>query len=131
MPRLRLFLTRIAGSFADLVRSSSVYRRTMIASVLLVAATLALPAWKIVPMRVSEPFIPLHYNVYIGIDRFGPWYYAFIPGVLGATLLVVNTVFQAVFYRRERMLSTFFAVATVFAEGMLCVAMVLTVLLNL
>jgi hypothetical protein len=43
----------------------------------------------------------------------------------------VNTVFQAVFYRQEKVLSAFFAVATVFAELTLFVAMMLSVLLNL
>lgn len=131
MRALPTVLNRLASSFADLVRSSALFRWTAAVSLALVILTLALPAWKIAPLSESAPFIPLHYNIYIGIDRFGPWYYAFIPGALGATLLVVNAVFQAVFFRRERVLSSFFAVATVFAESMLFVAIVLTVLLNL
>ncbi|OGL66579.1 hypothetical protein A2856_02760 [Candidatus Uhrbacteria bacterium RIFCSPHIGHO2_01_FULL_63_20] len=131
MTRFSDAIRRTISSYADLIRSSALYRYTTIASLVLVALTVALPAWKIMPLRETAPFIPLHYNIYIGIDRFGPWYFAFVPGALGATLLVVNTLFQAVFFRRERVLSSFFAVATVFAEVALFVAIVLTVLLNL
>lgn len=131
MRALLTVFSRLSSSLAELARGSALFRWSALASAVLVALTLALPAWKVAPLRESAPFIPLHYNIYIGIDRFGPWYYAFIPGALGLTLLVVNTVFQAVFYRRERVLSSFFAAATVFAEAMLFVSIVLTVLLNL
>ena len=129
--KLRSPFIRAKDALVDLVKTSKFYRRTVLASLILVILTFAVPAWKIVPIREEAPFIPLHYNIYIGIDRFGPWYYVFIPGALGLTLLFVNTVFQAVFYRREKVLSAFFAVATVFAELTLFVAMVLSVLLNL
>jgi hypothetical protein len=129
--KLRLPFIRAKDALVDLVKTSKFYRWTALASLVLVVLTFAVPAWKIVPIRQAAPYIPLHYNIYIGIDRFGPWYYVFIPGVLGLTLLFVNTVFQAVFYRREKVLSAFFAVATAFAELTLFVAMALSVLLNL
>lgn len=118
-------------AFRELMGASHLYRVTAILSLIFVILTIALPAWKILPRREELLFIPLHYNIYIGIDRFGPWYHAFIPAVLGATLLFVNVIFEAVFFRRERVLSLFFAVATVLAELVLFVSIVLTVLLNL
>ncbi|MBU1705572.1 hypothetical protein KKG19_02495, partial [Patescibacteria group bacterium] len=72
-----------------------------------------------------------HYNIYFGIDRFGPWYYIFVPAALGGTLLIINLIFQTAFFRRESVLSYFFAVATVFSEIMLFVAMIFIVLLNI
>jgi hypothetical protein len=127
----RSLVIRWKDAFVDLARTSGFFRWTTLVSLALVILMFAVPAWKIVPLHEVSPFIPLHYNIYIGIDRFGPWYYVFLPGVLGLTLLFVNTVFQAVFYRREKVLSAFFAVATAFAELTLFVAMVLSVLLNL
>ena len=41
-------------------------------------------------MVQENPFIPLHYNIYLGIDRFGPWYNVFIFPVLGFVFLVLN-----------------------------------------
>ena len=107
------------------------YRRTAVASGILLVLTIALPVWRILPMAGQKPFIPLHYNVYVGVDAFGPWYDIFVLPVLGAALLVVNLIFQAVFFERERVLSAFFAVATLVTELVLLVAMVLIVLLNL
>lgn len=141
-------------SFGDLMKSSAVYRRTAVASLVFVLLTGLLPLWRILPMALvpndfSDPektfrlfgwapsylfgnlALPLHYNIYSGIDRFGPWYYVFAPAVLGAALLLINLVFEAAFFRREHVLSYFFACATVFAELVLLVAVVLIVLLNL
>ena len=115
----------------NLLRSSALYRRTAVASGILLVLTIALPVWRILPMAGQKPFIPLHYNVYVGVDAFGPWYDIFVLPVLGAALLVVNLIFQAVFFERERVLSAFFAVATLVTELVLLVAMVLIVLLNL
>lgn len=122
---------RAALSITDLYRASRIYRYTTIISLVFIVLSFALPAWKIYPLRDMHPYIPLHYNIYLGPDRFGPWYHTFIPGVLGFTLLIINILFQAVFFRREHVLSLFFAIATVVAELILFVATVLTVLLNL
>jgi len=122
---------QLRRAFVDLFASSPVYRRTAILSALLVAFMTLLPVWRIMPIASDKPFIPLHYNIYLGVDRFGPWYGVFLLPAIGATLLVINVMFEAVFFRREHVLSKFFAYATVFSEIVLFAAMVLIVLLNL
>lgn len=124
-------IARSRDAFRDLMASSPAYRRTAIVSLVLVLLTFLLPLWRIAPMASQQPFIPLHYNVYFGIDRFGPWYYVFVPAALGAALLLVNLIFEAVFFRHERVLSYFFAGATMFTELVLLVSVVMIVLLNL
>jgi len=115
----------------DLLKTSKLYRRTTIVSGVLLLMTLALPVWKILPISGDNPYIPLHYNVYMGIDESGPWQRVFVLPAIGLVLLVVNSILQVVFYKREKVLSTFFAVATVATEAILLVSMVLIVLLNL
>lgn len=115
----------------DLIRTSKLYRRTTVVSGVLLILTLALPAWKIVPIGSETPFIPLHYNVYMGVDEFGAWQNVFALPAIGAAILVVNTALQAMFFKRERILAVFLAVATVVSELVLLVSMVLIVLLNL
>ncbi len=122
---------RAPHAIRDLMAASALYRRTAFVSAVLVLLAFVLPLWRIVPLAREQPFIPLHYNIYFGIDRFGPWYYVFAPAALGLALLLVNLVFEAVFFRRERVLSSFFAGATVFGEAVLFVSVVLIVLLNL
>lgn len=118
-------------SIKDLLHTSAFYRRTATASGILLLLMIILPIWRILPIARDNPFIPLHYNVYVGIDSFGPWYGIFTLPFLGAALFITNLIFQAVFYRREHVLSIFFAIATIVTESVLLVAMVLIVLLNL
>ncbi len=124
-------LRSFGHSVWDLMRSTPLYRRTALLSALFVLLTLLLPLWRILPLATDRPFIPLHYNVHFGIDQFGPWYDIFRIPALGLALFIVNIFFQAAFYRREHVLSKFFAIATVVSEFILFVAMVLIVLLNL
>jgi hypothetical protein len=120
-----------AEALRDLLRTSALYRRTATASGLLLLLMILLPLWRILPIAGDSPYIPLHYNIYVGVDAFGPWYGIFALPFLGSVLYIVNLIFQAVFYRREHVLSMFFAIATLVTESVLLVAMVLIVLLNL
>lgn len=126
----KVFL-QLRRSFVEMMKASPVYRRTAVVSALVVLLTVLLPLWRILPQAKDQPFIPLHYNVYVGVDNFGPWYALFVLPGLGITLLFINLVFEAVFFKREHVLSFFFAYATVFAEIVLLIAMILIVLLNL
>lgn len=123
-------LRRLRDDLIGLYRASSLYKWTTGLSVLFLALTLALPLWRLVPYLPEGQFIPLHYNIYFGVDRFGPWYHLFFLPALGAVLLIINIIFEALFFEREHVLSTFFAAATLFAEIVLFTAMVFIVLLN-
>ena len=117
--------------FRHLLKHSKLFRRTTVVSGALLLLTVALPIWKIIPIGADNPFIPLHYNVYMGIDEFGPWQSVFVLPAIGLVLLLVNVVLQGTLHRHEKVLSTFFAVATVASEAVLLVSMTLIVLLNL
>jgi len=98
-------------------------------SVLFLLGTFFLPVWRILPFAQETPFIALHYNIYLGVDRFGPLNQIFfLPGV-GLALLVLNLIIEARFYRQQKTLSLFFAAATPLLEFVLFVAMVLIVLI--
>jgi len=114
----------------DLFKNSKFYRWITIASAALVALTFALPVWRLLPVLGEEIYIPLHYNIYFGIDRFGPWYYIFILPALGFFLLILNIIFEAIFVKREHILSVFFAITTVVVEAILFGSMLLIVMLN-
>lgn len=46
--------------------------------------------------------IPLHYNIYFGIDLLGPWWYFFILPFAGFATLVINCILSILLYARER-----------------------------
>lgn len=121
---------KLRAALWDLFKNSRFYRWVTISSAVLVVLSFVLPLWLIVPNLGDERYIPLHYNIYFGVDRFGPWYYIFVPPTLGALLLILNVIFEGVYVKREHVLSMFFAVSTIVVETILFGAMVLMVLLN-
>ena len=54
--------------------------------------------WLILGWQVKDfpELIPLHYNIYFGIDSFGTWYQIFLMPLLGLVIIVLN-FFLAIF----------------------------------
>lgn len=103
---------------------------TTIISFFFLVGTMVLPVWRILPLAAESPFIALHYNIYLGVDRFGPISYLFFLPALGLLFLVLNLTIEAWAYRTQKTLSFFFAAATPFLQLVLLAAMVLIVLIN-
>ena len=102
-----------------------------ILSLIFLALDFALPIWRIVPLAATRPYIPLHYNIYLGVDRLGSWNQIFFLPILGSGLFLFNLLLQTAAFQKEKLLATMLAVATVLIEVLLLVAMTLIVLLNL
>ncbi len=130
MPRF-LRLRRLAGTYRDLFRASRLYRWSALASLALVAGMIAIPVLRLVPELQGTTYIPLHYNIYFGIDQFGPWYRVFTLPALGLALFLLNLVFEGIYFHQEHVLAKFFAVMTVATELILFVSVVFIVLLNI
>lgn len=107
------------------------YLWSFVSAFFLWVLVVALPLWRIVPIGATRQFIPLHYNIYFGVDRFGSWKQIFIIPILGLTLLLLNLFFQTMIFRREKLLATFLAITSIFIELIFLISMILIVLLNL
>ena len=114
----------------ELWRSSGPTRLALILSILFLAATFALPMWRLMPLASEVPFIALHYNIYLGVDRFGSVYQIFIIPILGLFFLLLNLTIEIVSFRRQKILSLFFALSTSLLQLILLIAMVLIILIN-
>ncbi len=99
-------------------------------SVFFLLGTFLLPVWRILPFAQETPFIALHYNIYLGVDRFGPLKQIFLLPGIGLSILLLNLFIEARSYRQQKTLSLFFAATTPLLEFILFVAMVLIVLIN-
>jgi hypothetical protein len=121
-------IKRFWKQFREMMRSSSLYRWTAALSVFLLALTLALPVWRVLPLVAEQPFIPLHYNVYLGVDRFGPVRDLFFIPAIGLAFLLLNLSVQTLFSKREKLLARFFSIASVILQFALLIAMGLIVL---
>ncbi|MEK7105195.1 MAG: hypothetical protein AAB865_00710 [Patescibacteria group bacterium] len=128
---MALFKRSQRTSFGSSINEHPLFLWTTIASLVLIAIMVALPFWKLAPIGLERPEIPLHYNVYFGVDLIGPWYKVFFLPLIGVILLLANRQFAIITWEKEKMLSYFFAVATLVVELALTVAVVLVVLLNL
>ncbi len=122
---------RVRAVLGDLWNASLQYQWTFLASAALVVITAVLPAWRLLPGIIDIGFIPLHYNIYFGIDQFGPWYGVFLPAGLGAIILFINITAASMFFRTERLLALFLAWGTVAANAVLLTSIIFTITLNL
>lgn len=94
--------------------------------------TALLPIWRLFPMGLqAKPAIPLHYNIYSGIDLFGPWWYIFMIPAIGLIIFIFNLLCAVAIWRREKVLSYFYIGVSAGSQLILFVAMVFVVLLNL
>lgn len=75
--------------------------------------------WKV--SKTAEP-IPLHYNIYLGIDWLGAWYQIFYLPLAGLLLFIVNITLAVLIYPRERLLPYFLLSIAMIGQILLCLA---------
>lgn len=63
--------------------------------------------WLFFNIRFSNEVIPLHYNVYYGIDWFGPKYYLYLFPLLGTLWLLVGFLL-GIKWRRQHIVTSLF-----------------------
>jgi hypothetical protein len=112
-------------------KTSWTFRLTLIFSWLIWLLVLVAPFLRLTPGSEEIKFIPLHYNVFFGVDKFGPWYTVFQLPIFGFFVLLINFFVAVRFFKRERALSLFACVAAFLIQIMLAAAMYFTVLLNM
>ena len=114
----------------ELWRSSRPARLALIVSIFFLAMTFTLPIWRLMPLASDVPFIALHYNIYLGVDRFGSVYQIFIIPILGLFFLLLNLTIEISSFRKQKTLSLFFAASTPLLQLILLIAMTLIILIN-
>lgn len=55
--------------------------------------------------RPAENVVPLHYNIYFGIDLFAEWYKIFWIPLSGTIILIINALALLTVLRNEKILS--------------------------
>ncbi|KKQ78689.1 MAG: hypothetical protein UT02_C0059G0002 [Parcubacteria group bacterium GW2011_GWC2_38_7] len=82
-------------------------------------------------LPADQAFIPLHYNTYLGVDKFGDWLNIFILPGLGLLILLVNTLFAVLIYNRKDMLSYFLVITSLFSQLLFLIATIFIILINI
>lgn len=126
-----LFKRQQRISFSREMAGHPLFLWTRILSLVLIALSLLLIVWKIMPLRADHDVIALHYNAVFGVDLLGSWYQVFLLPLIGLGIFIANTLFARQLWEKEYLLSCLFAVTTIIAEVLLCIAVVFITLLNL
>ena len=75
--------------------------------------------------------IPLHYNVFLGIDLVASWWQAFFLPLIGLAIIIVNTLLAFMVYSKKSLASYFLTTTSLLVHVTLAVAGLLIVLINL
>jgi len=67
-------------------------------------------------------FVPLHYNIYFGIDLYGPWFHILLMPLSGLVFILINTVISYIVYQRAKLVSYIIISSLVFCEIILLAA---------
>lgn len=81
--------------------------------------------------RISSDFVPLHYTVYFGLDRFGPKYDLFLFPSFGTIILILNIFISRIVFEDNRLWKAVILGLTFMMELILLVSLVLVVLKDL
>jgi len=95
------------------------------------AIVLNVVIWLVLFLNIdsSSEFIPLHYNIYFGIDLIGPWYKVFVIPILGLVVFFINLLLSYII--KIKVLSYFLIGSSVFAQFILLIGSIFVILLNL
>ncbi|MFH1171566.1 MAG: hypothetical protein V1778_03445 [bacterium] len=75
--------------------------------------------WLFLSSRVEPQTqnIPLHYNIYFGIDLVGPWWYLLLIPAAGLLALCVNSVLSLILQKREKVIPYFLLLTSIFLQA--------------
>ncbi len=85
---------------------------------ILSALAINIGLWLYLYLGVEHTFesIPLHYNIYFGIDLFGPWYRLLIMPLFGVCILLVNGLVALLIIDKEEPLSYSLILGALFCQ---------------
>ena len=118
-------------SFTWLIFKDNFFRVTFLLAILLNFSIWSLIAFKFIPLvEVGQP-IPLHYNIYFGIDFIGDWYKLLFIPLLGIFFIITNFILSDIVYLRDKVISYFLLGANVFTQLILLIGTYMIILINL
>jgi len=97
----------------------------LFSNILVLASNWSFAVWR---FRISENFIPIHYTIYFGFDRFGPKFDIFLFPTLGAFIFIVNILIYKRLFADNALWKGIFIGLTFLFELILFFALVLSVL---
>ena len=128
-----MLLTAFANLWHSNYRLNKVILVNFIVSLVLNLVSWIFLAIKIAPLRYLSVSgtIPLHYNLYFGVDVFGQWYHVFALPLFGLCIIIFNNLLGYVMYEHEKLLSYFLVYIQTITHLILVAASIFIILLNI
>ena len=82
-------------------------------------------------IKKVDEMIPLHYNVYFGIDYIGDWHKIFIIPIMGIIVLIVNFLLALLIYYKDKFISYILLFVVSFIQVILFLASLSVVWINI
>jgi|SRR3989339_478728 len=88
--------------------------------------------WLLLAYRISTfpAIMPLHYNIYYGIDLYKPWIYIFVMPVVGLVFLIGNVLLSLFTFRRDKTLSYLLVGSASFVQLIILIAAFTVIAIN-
>lgn len=100
-------------------------------SVLFLVIGWTVSLWRFPPLSVTGDIIPLHYNIYFGVDAIGPWWrILMIPGFATLTFLL-NLLVMATKKKDDVALAMLLLITSLLVAALSDVALIFILLANL
>ena len=126
------FLDKLTSTPA---RKSKIIVISSIISVVFNLAVWALIYFKFYPLVSNLPedqaFIPLHYNIYLGVDLFGRWHRIFLLPGIGLFIFLLNSILALYIYSKNELASYFLSIVSSLIQIILLVATIMVILINI
>ncbi|MBI5254298.1 hypothetical protein HY932_00760 [Candidatus Falkowbacteria bacterium] len=79
----------------------------------------------------SSDIVPLHYNIYLGIDLQDKWWKAFIMPFWGTIFFIFNYLLALSLFHKKSLVSYFLSAVNLFLQLTILAACIFTLLLNI
>jgi hypothetical protein len=97
----------------------------MLANIFALAIIWFVASWR---FSVSEAFIPIHYTIYFGFDRFGPRYDIFLFPTLSTLILFINLFVGRIVFKGNKLWEDIILGITLLLQMIMIVSLVLAIL---
>ncbi len=90
----------------------------------------AIPPWRLAPLLEAGEIIPLHYNIYFGVDYLGAWQYVFALPAFATVVFILNTILSKRERRESKLVSDMLAITHVVVSLVVVTALFFVLLIN-
>ncbi|MBT4277556.1 hypothetical protein HOD96_02295 [Candidatus Falkowbacteria bacterium] len=103
-----------------------------VASILIGSILINLAVWlNLLRIKKTTELIPLHYNIYFGIDYIGEWHKLFTIAGVGLLVLLINFLLSLLFYFKDKFIAYTLLITALFVQIILILSSLAIVWINI